>query len=148
MINEINPESTAAKRIYLLMQSKNIRTVYELSKFTKVSFNTLNGIIRLGRLPQESTIKKICTAFEIDLKDFYNIPVDGNKLDLKLDTDNKKMEYGTLYKFFARNINDPHLQQILEQVQKMDVEDMKLLIASIKLIVKEEEIFNGINKNK
>lgn len=144
--------SPHARRIEFLMHQKNIYSIYELSRFTKVSYNTINGILKMGRKPSEATLQKISEAFGYSIREFYDLPtnekVHNKMMNLKERNKENNSNQNLIFNFFNANINNPHLQAILEQVKRMDSEAIKLLIESIKLIAQEEKFLKELAERK
>ncbi|MGM0339233.1 helix-turn-helix domain-containing protein [Enterococcus sp. AZ007] len=70
-MNKFDEHKLIVDRILELVHDNNI-TINKLASLSHIRQSTLNGIINEDRIPNLSTISKICNGLNISLKDFFD----------------------------------------------------------------------------
>lgn len=115
-----------ASRIHQLCDKKNIRSIYELAKITKIPQSTLQSIIA-GHSPKTDTLEKICNGLGITLADFFfdeqKKATAANGDDLKTALLNYPILVDVLKKYFLPAIRQETVELIGPDAQVITIID-------------------------
>ena len=70
-MNKLDEHKMIVDRILQVAHDNNI-TINKLASLSNIRQSTLNGIINEERIPNLSTLSKICGGLKISLKDFFD----------------------------------------------------------------------------
>ena len=76
-----------AGRIHQLCKEKNIASIYELSKITKVAQSTIQSILS-GHSPKTDTVERLCSGLGITMAEFFkDDPITDDQIKQQLGDD-------------------------------------------------------------
>lgn len=101
-------------RIKELLQIRNW-TLYRLSKESGIPYSSLNSMFNKNTQPTMSTLEKICSAFQIDMTDFFS----------------------DLSNFPSKNIFAENEFKLIKEYRKLNTKDQQLIVDFITLLQKQ-----------